>query len=111
MFDMDDIRKNISMIPSRTEDALMAFGKTAAADLQGIAQRERPWTDRTAHARQRLKGYCEKTESGIRIYLAHGVNYGVHLEFGHEKRYAVIYPTLRREAPGVMKACRKLIGG
>ena len=84
MFDFDEMNRELGRMPQRAEKALVAYGKTIAADLQREAQEERPWTDRTAHARQRMKGYCKVTDTGIRIYLAHGVNYGVQLEFGHE---------------------------
>lgn len=48
------------------------------------------------------------TPNGIRIILSHGVEYGIYLEFAHEKRYAVIYPTLRRKAPDVMSGLQGL---
>lgn len=111
MFDLDEMYRELGRMPQRAEKALVAYGKTVAADLQREAQEDRPWTDRTAHARQRMKGYCKVTDTGIRIYLAHGVNYGVQLEFGYEEKYAIIYPTLRKEAPSVIKSCWKMIGG
>lgn len=111
MFDLGNMKRNLERIPDRVEEALYGYGETAAALLQGEAQRNRPWIDRTGHARQRIKGYCVRTENGVRIYLAHGVDYGVYLEFAHEKKYAIIYPTLRRKGPeiiaGAMKVVRK----
>lgn len=109
MLDLSDMKQNLERVPTRIEEALMGYGKTAAASLQGEAQRRRPWTDRTAHARQRIKGYCVRTERGVRIYLAHGVDYGVYLEFAHEKRYAIIYPTLRRRGPEIIAAAIKVV--
>lgn len=111
MFDFDNMINDINSIPNRTENALIAYGNTVAADIQGKAQQGRIWTDRTAQARQRIKGYCVKSDKGVRIYLAHGVDYGIYLEFAHEKKYAIIYPTLRREAPKIIQGCVKLIGG
>lgn len=106
---IEEMKKNLEQIPERTSAALYAYGRTAAASLQGEAQRNRPWTDRTAQARQRIKGYCVKTDTGIRIYLAHGVDYGVYLEFANEKKYAVIYPTLRRKGPEIIAAAVKVV--
>ncbi|MCD2492734.1 hypothetical protein LQE92_08845 [Lacrimispora sp. NSJ-141] len=111
MFDMGDLKQGIVFLPDRMKKSLMGFGNTAAKDLQGKAQSNRPWTDRTGHARQRLKGYCTESEDGLRIYLAHGVDYGVKLEFGYEKRYAIIYPTLRKCGPEIMAGCRKILRG
>lgn len=109
MFDTSGMRRELNAIPDRIEEALMGYGKTAASMLQGEAQKTRPWTDRTAQARQRIKGYCVRSEKGVRIYLAHGVDYGVYLEFANEKRYAVIYPTLRRKGPEILSGAVKVV--
>ncbi len=109
MFDLSEMKQNLEQMPSGIKEALMAYGETAAVYLQGDAQKNRPWTDRTAHARQRIKGYCVRTENGVRIYLAHGVSYGVYLEFAHEKRYAIIYPTLRRKGPEIIADAIKVV--
>lgn len=109
MFDLTEMKENLSRMLDRVSDALYAYGRMAAASLQGEAQRSRPWTDRTAQARQRIKGYCVRTDHGVRIYLAHGVDYGVYLEFANEKMYAVIYPTLRRKGPEIIAAAVKVV--
>ena len=109
MIDFSDMKKNLSRIPERAEQALEKYGETAAAMLQGEAQMSRTWTDRTSHAVQRIKGYCIRTDTGIRIYLAHGVDYGVYLEFANGKKYAVIYPTLRRKGPEIMAGAVKVV--
>ena len=109
MFDMKEMKRNLGQMPTQVEKKLMKYGETAAASLQGEAQKNKPWKNRTGHARQRIKGYCVRTENGIRIYLAHGVAYGVYLEFAHEKRYAVIYPTLRRKGPEIIAAAIKVV--
>lgn len=109
MFDLSSMKGELQRIPGRVEEAIYGYGKTAAALLQGEAQKNRLWTDRTGQARQRIKGYCVKTEKGVRIYLAHGVGYGIYLEFANEKRYAIIYPTLRRKGPEIIAGAAKVV--
>ena len=109
MLDLTEMKENLERMPTRMEEALIKYGKTSATLLQGEAQRNRTWTDLTAQARQRIKGYCVRTDRGIRIYLAHGVDYGVYLEFAHEKRYAIIYPTLRRKGPEIIAGAIKAV--
>lgn len=109
MFDFSKLEQNILSLPEKIEIAAEKYGKTVAAKLEGEAKENRPWRDRTAQARQRIKGRCEKEPGKLKIYLSHGVDYGVYLEFAHEKRYAIIYPTLRKEAPEVMSGMRGLI--
>ena len=108
MFDMSELRRNLLALPDRVEKAVMGYGKTNATKIEAAAKENRPWTDRTAHARQRLHSDCKRTNSGMRITLSHGVSYGASLEFDHEKRYAIIYPTLKQEAPKVMNGLQRL---
>lgn len=108
MIDFSELYDALGKLPDRLEKAVMDYGKTSAQKLRTLAVKNRPWTDHTAHARQRLHGECERYDTGIRIILAHGVEYGVYLEFAHEKRYAVIYPILQREAGNVMQGLRNL---
>lgn len=108
MFDFGEIYQSLGAFPDRVEKALMAYGRTAASKIEAKAKEDRPWTDRTAQARDRLHGDCTRIDTGIRISLAHGVEYGVYLEFANEKKYAVIYPTLQQEGPGVMSGLQGL---
>lgn len=107
--DFSRIYATLGALPERTERAVMAYGQTVAQKVRNKAVQDRPWTDRTGHARQRMQGDCVRTGTGIRVILAHGVSYGTDLEFGHEKRYAVIYPTLQAEAPGIMRGLHGLL--
>lgn len=110
MFDFSEIEKNISNIPERTIKAVEKYGETVGRDMERYAKERRPWKDRTGQARQRLHGYVERpSHTTIRIYLSHGVDYGTSLEYGHEKRYAIIYPTLHRYARKVMSGMRNLL--
>ena len=38
----------------------------------------------------------------VRKTLSHGVDYGIWLELAHEKNYAVIAPTVRKEGPRIV---------
>ena len=93
--DLSEIYTSLNALPGRVEKAVAAYGQTTAKAIEANAKKDRPWTDRTAQARQRLHGDCTHIDTGIRISLSHGVAYGVYLEFAHEKRYAIIYPVLR----------------
>lgn len=101
--DLSEIYENLRKLPDAVEKAALAYGKTAGEKLRARAVEDRPWTDRTAHARQRLHSGAKRINTGIRIILAHGVAYGVSLELEHEKKYAVIYPTLLKMGPEIME--------
>ena len=103
VFDFSHMKQEMEKIPEKVLKVSIAYMDTEAQRLKRKAQEERPWTDRTGHARQRLRGYVEPGEHYIRLYLQHGVDYGASLEYGHDKRYAIIHPILRREGPRVLK--------
>lgn len=65
--------------------------------FQNYAKLHRPWRDRTGQARQRLIGYVETERNNdiVWVCIAHGVSYGKSLEYEHEKRYAILYPTVK----------------
>lgn len=74
--------------------AVRVLAEQGAEKLQDFARENRKWTDRTGQARQRLQGYVSSIPNGYRIYLAHGVDYGIWLELAHEKRFAIIQPAI-----------------
>lgn len=97
-----EVRANLGNIEQKTRAAIYATMEAHAKQMESYAKRNRPWTDRTTHARQRLKGYAEKHDTVLRVGIAHGVEYGKSLELDHEKRYAILKPTLDTFASRIM---------
>lgn len=110
--DMRDLERGIEALSPKgpvMSAALLMFCETAAKDFEAYAKEHRPWTDRTSQARQRLRGYVEKTEKGYRIIVAHGVDYGIMLELAREKKYAILEPTIRLKSSEVLKSFKSLL--
>lgn len=110
-FHLDDsiLRNNLASFESRAIVAMQMYCETAAQDLAGYMKEHRVWTDRTGQARQRLNAYVEETDTGFRIVLAHGVDYGIWLELAHEKRFAILEPTVRLKGPDVVAGFDSLL--
>lgn len=89
--------------------AVGIFAEHIAKEFESYAKEHRRWTDRTGHARQRLKGYTIKTKDHITIGVAHGVSYGLNLEFDYEKKYAILKETIMKNSPEALKAMRGLL--
>ena len=79
---------------SKVDTAIRMLAETGAKKMENFAKENRKWTDRTGHARQRLNGYASKIQNGYRIYIAHGVDYGIWLELAHEKRFSILPRTI-----------------
>ena len=92
--DISGLVKGLTGTESKSEMAIRMYAETSAMKLQNYARENRPWTDRTSHARQRLTGSVTTTSNGYRLILAHGVSYGIWLELAHEKRYSIIPKTI-----------------
>lgn len=88
--DIDDLTSGLKSISTKSEMAIKMLAEQGGQKLQDFGRENRKWTDRTGQARQRLTGGSEATGSGYRIYLAHGVDYGIWLELAHEKRFSII---------------------
>lgn len=107
--DFSELYSWLNSTPGRAEMALNLYATNAALKLQNYARNKAPWTDRTGHARQRLTGTTSRISSGYRITLAHGVDYGKWLELAHEKKYAIIQPTILVNSNEIMAGLNKLL--
>lgn len=110
-FDDSDVKNGLEQLRRKVEAGLVIYGETVSKDFESYAKSNRPWTDRTGAARQRLNGYVEKILHGVRIYIAHGVYYGIFLELAHEKKYAILEPTIRLKSNDAIKGIEKMWRG
>lgn len=104
-----ELANGLNVFSERQEQALGIYADTAARMLQDHMKSTAPWTDQTGEARRRLSAKSEKVENGYQITLAHGVDYGINLELDHEKRYAVIQPTILEKSNEVMQGFEGLL--
>lgn len=109
-FDPKEVEAALIRFAEESEKAITTLLQSAALDAEGYMKTNRPWTDRTGQARQRLTGRVEHpSQTQWEIVLSHGVDYGIYLEFAHEKRYAIIYPTIQMKSPSIMNSFQGLI--
>lgn len=105
-----EIIKNVGKLNSKFDAALMMYATTKATQLENYMKVNRPWVDRTGEAKRRLSAQAESYKKhGVQIVLSHGVSYGVWLELSHQKRYAIIEPTVRTKGNEVLSGCRDLL--
>ena len=110
-FDSSDMKRGLASFLDKVDVAVKMFAETGSQKMRTYAQQNRRWTDRTGHARKRLTAYVTKVESGYKITLAHGVDYGLWLELAHEKKYGIIPETIRVVGEGeIMPAFEGFVG-
>lgn len=107
--DASSLVEGLNNFMTRSQAALQMYAETAALKLQNDARDNAPWTDRTGHARQRLTGTSLVVANGYKLRLAHGVDYGIWLELAHEKRFAIIQPTILADSGEIMEGFQRLL--
>lgn len=107
--DAKGLLNGLEFFGDKSQAAILMYAETAALSLQNHARNNAPWTDRTGHARQRLRGDVLTVANGYKIRLAHGVDYGMWLELAHEKRFAIVQPTIQLKSSEVMKGFQGLL--
>ena len=132
-YDSSALKKNIDKMSDKLGAVVLMYSATKASELQAKMKINRPWTDRTAQARQRLKGTYKTIPNGYRLMLSHGVTYGKYLEatnnpnwknpnapgenqltglqteFAYERKFAIISPTIRTKSPEIIKGLTNLL--
>lgn len=92
--DIEDMEQKLNSLEDRLDLAVRVFAEQGGQKLVSHAKQHAPWTDRTGAARGRLNSRVEQIDTGYRIVLAYGVDYGIWLELAHEKKYSIIPQTL-----------------
>ena len=94
---------------TKARAALELFARTEGLRLEAEAKKKAPWTDRTANARNSIQGGAGWRQRKLVITLSGNMEYSVWLELANEKRYAILYPTIKRNAPEILRAYKKVI--
>lgn len=107
--DANELIKNLESAETKSQVAIKMFAQEGAKKFENYAKANRPWTDRTGHARQRLTGWVEVLANKVRIHIGHGVDYGVYLELCHEKKYAILQQTVNAMSQEVLEGYEELL--
>ena len=107
--DSKQLLKRLENAETKSQVAIKMFSQEGAKKFENYAKNNRPWIDRTGHARQRLIGWVEMFSNKVRIHIGHGVDYGVYLELAHEKRYAILQPTVNALSKEVLEGFKELM--
>jgi len=102
--DVTDMVNRMAQMESKSEMAMRMMADTIAKNAEADMKKNAKWTDRAGNARRGLKGEAGRIAKGYRITLSYSVDYGFWLENAHERRYAIIRPTINIAAPFYQKS-------
>lgn len=96
----------------QVERAVFRLAQYWAPVLEAFAKEYAPWTDRTSNARQTLRGFVDDlARDTVTLYLAHGMDYGLHLETRYAGRYAIIWPTIESHLEDIRESLQAMLAG
>lgn len=110
-FEEGDILEGLDNVFNKVEAALRVYADSAAKKIEASAKMNRPWTDRTGEARRTITAFAKHASNSqkIRITLQDGVYYGKYLEYCNGGKYAIIEPTVDKEAPNIVEGLKGLL--
>lgn len=99
-------------LKSRADSAIDGVFSTAAKDLESYAKLNAPWTDRTGNARRTLTGESRCLPFSLKKVSVIGkMHYSPKLELFHGGRYSILFPTILKNAEGILRDVVNTVGG
>lgn len=103
---------NLANIEQKVLHGTRLYAETAGAKLEATAKSEAKWNNITGLSRQTISHEVQSSGANQKIILRGGVTaHFVYLELAHEKKYAIIAPTLNKLGPSIVEGWRKVISG
>lgn len=100
---------DLSKAVDRHKAALGMYADTAAKKIKGEAKAKAPWQDRTGNARESIDGTGGWEGNELKVVLSGGMSYSVYLELAYERRYAILKPTIDKNASEILNSYQKLV--
>jgi hypothetical protein len=108
---LSNVLKNLEEEQKRMDAAVKMVAKFISEEMERYAKENAIWTDRTANARQGLKGTTRFDEDKIYAVIHHSVDYGKWLEIAHNKQYAILKQTVNKHYDDFVKAIEMVADG
>lgn len=99
---------NNKAVEATVRAAIGVYADTAAKKMEAEAKQNAPWIDRTSNARNSIQSDFGWKGSHAIISLSGNMEYFPYLELAMEKKYAILVPTIERDAPDILSGYRRL---
>lgn len=108
-FDASSLLKGLSELDEKVAKASEVYANSAGTKMTNYAKEKAPWTDRTGNSRQTIDSNVEKKGNTTEIQIRGNTPHFKYLELAHEKKHAILWPTIQRHAADVLKGWAKVI--
>ena len=95
----------------KVQQAKVAVATYFAPIIETYAKTYARWEDQTGNARQGLHAWVEEeSEEVVKLFLAHGVEYGLWLEVRWAGKYAIIWEALSASLNDIAEMLQGIFG-
>jgi hypothetical protein len=108
-FDQGSLGRNLATMDEKVHHFIATDLNTAAARGREQMYQDRPWRDRTSKARNGLWSDTDTHGGNYRLWMGHGVQYGIYLEKSNGGRFQVVMPTLIATAHAFMESLIEML--
>jgi len=95
----------------RVDTRLFEELSVIAKEIEETAKAYHPWSNVTGAAEAGLNCHAERSGTGVKVILAHGVDYGIWLEVKFGGKWGVIEPAMTLSYPDIMAAMMRALEG
>lgn len=107
---ISDCLNRLAEIDQKVIQGTRLYAETAGAKLEAYAKANAPWNDVSGISRQTISHSVESSGASQKIILHGGVtSHFKFLELAHEKRYAILSPTITKLGPEIIKGWIRVI--
>lgn len=96
--------KNLIENDSKVKAACKLFGENAGNELVVECKKDATWTDRTGLSRQTIDSEVISRDGKTEIRIRGNTPHFKYLELAHEKKYAILFPTVKKNMERIKKA-------
>ena len=111
-FDASRLSAALNKIEQRHVYGVQSYGHAVGTRMVQYAKRNRPWTDRTHAAKNRIDSTQEYKGSKLRVNLHGRMFYHIFLEFvdfRHKGRLSIFWPTISAIAPEALEGWAEVV--
>lgn len=109
--DASGLFKGLIELEEKTKLATQAYADTAGQKLVSYAKSNAPWIDRTGNSRQTIDHTVTHSGNKVTIELKGNTPHFKYLELCHEKKNAILWPTVQANTESVVSAWIRVLGG
>lgn len=110
-FDFTNMLKGIKEWDRKITKATELYAETAAEKMVAEAKKNKPWKPKTHLSHQTIDYKIVKLPNKVQIQLRGNTPHFKYLELCHEKKNAILWPTIKKNSSEVIKGWAKIVSG